>query len=69
MTTTKLFGQENSRILDVDFPSPSCVSDFAWPPEGVELRGSINLIDRQVIDRVEVDAEWNRLTAKLQKLL
>jgi hypothetical protein len=52
-----------------DFASPSCVADFVWP-DGVELRGNINLVDQKIIDREEVDAEWKRISSKLlQKLV
>ena len=56
------------QVWDQDFASPSCLDDFIWP-EGAELRGNINLVDQKMIDREEVDFEWNRVTRKLlQKL-
>jgi len=57
-----------SDTWDVDFPSPSRVEDFIWP-EGAEVRGNVNLADRQVIGRDEVEAEWNRVKTKLLKML
>jgi hypothetical protein len=51
-----------------DFPSPSRVEDFVWP-EGAELRGSINLVDQKMIDRVEVAAEWERVRDELLRML
>ncbi len=69
MTThSEQFEQQNDEAWEKDFASPSCAVDFIWP-EGAELRGNINLVDEQMIDRVEVDSEWNRLKTKLLKIL
>ena len=60
--------QRGGETWEEDFASPSCVADFVWP-EGAELRGNINLVDEQMIDRVEVESEWTRLKTKLLKKL
>ncbi len=53
---------------DEDFASPSCLKDFIWP-EGAELRGNVTPVSEEVIDRQEVDVEWNRIKSKLRKKL
>ena len=69
MTThSEQVAQRHSEIPEDDFASPSCAADFLWP-EGAELRGNINLVDEQMIDRLEVAAEWKRLKTKLLKKL
>lgn len=62
MTADRFAG--GSRPWDIDFPSPSCAQDFVWP-EGAELRGNVNLVDRKIIDRRDVASEWRRLRDKL----
>ena len=66
-TQSKSLGRM-SETWDVDFPSPSRVEDFVWL-EGAEVRGNVNLFNRRVIGREEVEAEWNRLKEKLLKEL
>ena len=69
MTThSEQVGHRESEAWEEDFATPSCLADFVWP-EGAELRGNINLVDGQMIDRDEVAAEWTRVKTKLlQKL-
>ena len=55
-------------LWEDDFRSPSCLADFVWP-EGVELRGNVNLVDRKMIDREEVAEEWSRVRDKLLKAI
>ena len=60
--------QPASVLSEEDFPTPSCLTDFVWP-EGAELRGNINLVAGEMIDREEVATEWNRIKKKLLKKL
>ena len=53
---------------EYDFASPSCLADFTWP-EGAELRGNVNLVDEQMIDRQEVAERWERIKTKLLRML
>ena len=69
MTThSEQIADAGAGVWEEDFPTPSCAVDFVWP-EGAELRGNVNLVDAQMIDRQEIAAEWVRIKTKLLQTL
>ena len=68
MPTRSNQNQHLDEVWEQDFDTPSDLGSFMWP-EGAELRGNINLVDGKMIDRVEVDAAWDRIKKKLLRCL
>ena len=61
--------KESSNVVwEQDGISADCASDYIWP-EGAAVRGNVNLANKDVIDRKEVDKDWHDVTSKLLKAI
>lgn len=57
-----------SSILDYDWPTPSSADAYFIAP-GAAVRGSVRFCDNRIVGSDEVQKNWKRDVAEVQKML